>query len=125
MQTKEIQPNEWRQFFDDFSRKHQGMPVDIEILGTEIGAQTQEKGLTLEGISVERNEESGQRIMIMAGASADDHISHSINHPVQVTIEQSDDGADVAVAIEEADGPTALLRFKSPALLEAAHADPS
>jgi len=40
-------------------------------------------------------------------------------------IEQSDDGTDVALAIKEADGPTALLRFKSPALLEAAHAVPS
>jgi len=125
MQTKEIQPKEWPEFFDDFSRKHQGTPVDIEILGIEIGAQTEEKGLALEGISVERDEKSGQRIMIMAGASADDHISHSINHPAHVIIEQSDDGADVALAIKEADGPTALLRFKSPALLEAAHAVPS
>ena len=125
MQTKEIQPNEWPKFFDDFSRKHQGMPVDIEILAAEIGAQTEEKGLALEGISVERDETSGPRIMIMTGASADDHISHFINHPMQVTVEQSDDGTDVALAIKEADGPTALLRFKSPALLEAAHAVPS
>lgn len=122
MQTKEIQPSEWSEFFDNFSRKHQGTPVSIEILGSEIGAQTEEKGLALEGISVERDETSGQRITIMAGADAADHITHSISRPTHVSIEQSDDGADVALAIKEADGPTVLLRFQSTARPEAADA---
>lgn len=121
MQTKEIQPNEWPEFFDNFSRKHQGTPVGIEILGMEIGAQTEEKGLALEGITVERDERSGQRIMIMVGASADDHITHSINRPTQVSV-GADEGADFALAIKGADGSTALLRFQSTVLPEVTNA---
>jgi len=122
MQTKEIQPNEWPEFFDDFSRKHQGMVVDIEMLAVEIGAQTEEKGLALEGITVDRDETSGQRITIMVGASADDHITHSISRPTQVSLEQTDEAADLALAIKGADGSTVLLRFQATALPEVADA---
>jgi len=122
MQTKEIQQSEWSEFFDKFSRKHQGTPVSIEILGLEIGAQTEEKGLALEGITVDRDETSGQRITIMVGASADDHITHSVSRPTQVSLEQTDEAADLALAIKGADGSTLLLRFQSTALPEVADA---
>jgi hypothetical protein len=69
MQTKEIQQSEWRQFFNNFSRKHQGTPVGIEVLGAEIGAQRVDNGLALEGITAEWNEVSGNKIMIMIGAT--------------------------------------------------------
>ena len=81
MQTKEIHQSEWSDFFDSFSRKHQGTPVSIEIIGPDIGAQTEQNGLALEGITVEWDEVSGNTIMIMVGASVDDHITHSINRP--------------------------------------------
>ena len=122
MRTKEIQQSEWLEFFNEFSRKHQGTPVSIEILGADIGAQTEETGLALEGITVDRDEGAGNTIVIMVGASADDHISHSINRPTQVSLEQTDEGADLALAIKGADGSTALLRFQSAALPEVADA---
>ena len=123
MQTKEIQQNEWQQFFDSFSRKHNGTPVDLEILGPKIGAQTEEHGLALEGITTEWEQASGDTIAIMLGASADDHITHSIRRPTQVSLGQSHEGADFALAIKAADGSTALLRFQAKALQEVADAD--
>jgi hypothetical protein len=117
MQTKEIQESEWSDFFDNFSRNHQGRPVDIEIFGSELGAQAQEKGLSFEGITVEWDEVSGNTIMIMVGASADDHITHSINRPTQVSL-GTDRGEDFALAIKGADGSLALLRFQSAVLPE-------
>jgi len=121
MQTKEIQPKEWRKFFDDFSRKHQGTRVGVEILGLEIGAQTEDEGLALEGITVEGDEVSGNTLIIMVGASADDHITHSIKRPIQVSL-GTDKGADFALAIKGMDGSTALLRFQSTNLPEVADA---
>jgi len=118
MQTKEIQQIEWRQFFNDFSRKHQGSPVGIEVLGSELGAQSAGNGLPLEGITAEWNEVSGNKIMIMIGANADEHVTHSINQPTQVSLEQTDEDADVALAIKAIDGSTALLRFQPSILPE-------
>lgn len=121
MQTKEIQKSEWPEFFNEFSRKHLGTPVGIEIFGADLGAQTEETGLALEGITVEGNDVSG-KIIITVGARADDHISHSINRPTQVNLEQTDEGVDLALAIKGMDGSTALLRFQSTALPEVADA---
>jgi hypothetical protein len=118
MRTREISRSEWPEFFDSFSRQHEGWLVTLEILGSEIGAQVEERELAFEGIVAEWNEVQGDEIAIMIGAKPDDHITHSISRPTQVSLEQTDEGADAALAIKAADGTTALLRFRSPMLPE-------
>ena len=118
MKTKEIPRNEWQEFFNIFSRQHEGWLVTLEILGSEIGAQVEERGLTFEGIVDEGDEVKGNEILMMFGAKPDDHITHSITNPATVSLEQTDEGADAALAIKSADGVTALLRFRSAVLPE-------
>jgi len=115
MKTNEIPKNEWPKFFDNFSSKHQGWSVTLEIFGTELGAQVQERELALVGIV---DEIYGNRIVIMFGERPDDHMTHSIERATEVSLEQTDGGADVALAIKSADGVMALLRFLSPMLPE-------
>ena len=118
MQTKEIPKNEWTGFFDSFSRKHEGWLVNLEIFGPEIGAQVEQRDLALEGITDEWDEVKGNTISIMTGGKPDDHITHSITLPTAVSLEQTDEGADVALAIRSGDGLTTLLRFCSVELPE-------
>ena len=118
MQTKEIPKNEWTGFFDSFSRKHEGWLVNLEIFGPEIGAQVEQRAMALEGITDEWDEVEGNTIMIMTGAESDDHMTHSITHPIAVSLEQTDEGADVALAIKSDDGSTTLLLFRSAVLPE-------
>ncbi|HKY26500.1 MAG TPA: DUF5335 family protein [Pyrinomonadaceae bacterium] len=118
MQTKEISKNEWTGFFDSFSRKHEGWLVNLEIFGPEIGAQVEQRELALEGITDEWDEVEGNTIIIMTGAKPNDHITHSITHPTAVSLEQTDEGADAALAIKSDDGTTTLLRFRSAVLPE-------
>ncbi|HYJ86082.1 MAG TPA: DUF5335 family protein [Pyrinomonadaceae bacterium] len=118
MKTNTIPTNEWPKFFDALSRQHQGQVITLEIFGADIGAQVQERELAFEGIVDEWDEAQGNRIVIMMGAKPDDHITHSIGRPTEVSLEQTDEGADAALAIKSADGTTALLRFCSPLLLE-------
>ncbi len=56
--------------------------------------------------------------MIMIGGRPDDHVTHRIGNAVQVSLEQTDEGADAALAITSAGGTTALLRFRSAILPE-------
>ena len=114
MKTNEIPKNEWPKFLDNFSRKHEGWTVTLEIYGTELGAQVEGRELALAGIVDEWDEIHGNRIVIMFGEKPDDHITHSIGRPTEVSLEQTVGGADVALAIKSADGVTALLRFLSP-----------
>ena len=118
MQTKEIPKDEWTEFFDSFSRQHEGWLVNLEIFGPEIGAQVEERELALEGITNEWDETEGNTIMIMTGIKPDDHITHSIARPTQVSLEQTDEGADAALAIKSGDGTTTLLRFRAAVLPE-------
>lgn len=118
MRTREISRSEWPEFFDSFSRQHEGWLVTLEILGLEIGAQVEERELAFEGIVAEWDEVQGDEIAIMIGAKPDDHITHSISRPTEVSLEQTDEGADAALAIKSADGVTALMRFRSPMLPE-------
>ena len=118
MKTKEIPKNEWLKFFDNFSRKHEGWLVTLEILGTELGAQVQERELAFKGIVDEWDEIRGNQMVLMFGEKSDAHVSHSIGNAIQVSLEQTDGGADVALAIKSADGVMALLRFISPMLPE-------
>ena len=114
MKTNEIPKNEWPKFFDNFSSKHRDWLVTLEIFGNELGAQVQEREMALVGIVDERDEIHGDRIVIMFGGKLDNHITHSIGRPLQVSLEHTEGGADVALAIKSADGVMALLRFLSP-----------
>ena len=118
MRTKEISRSEWPEFFDSFSRQHEGWLVTLEVLGTDIGAQVEGRELAFEGILVEWDEVHGDQIAIILGAEPDDHVTHNISRPVQVSLEQTDEGADAALAIKSTDGITALLRLRSPVLPE-------
>ena len=118
MKTKEIPRNEWSEFFDSFSRQHEGWLVTLEVLGLEIGAQVEERELALEGVVAEWSEADGDEITIMIGAKPDDHITHRVSQPMSVSVEQTDEGADVALAIKGQDETTTLLRFRSAILPE-------
>ncbi|HEY3025615.1 MAG TPA: DUF5335 family protein [Pyrinomonadaceae bacterium] len=113
MKTKEIPKKEWPKFLDSFSRQHEGSLAALDVFGTEIGAQVEEKGLPFEGIVAEWDEVQGDRIAIMIGGKPYDHLTHSVTAPTKVSLEQTDEGADLALAIKSADGVTALLRFRS------------
>lgn len=118
MQTRQIPRSEWPAFLDTFSRRHEGWLVKLEIMNQEIGAQVEETGLVLEGLTDEWDEVSGNTIMIMAGNTPDDHVTHAINKATEVSLEQTDEGADAALSIKSADGTTALLSFRSAVLPE-------
>ncbi|HEU4871969.1 MAG TPA: DUF5335 family protein, partial [Pyrinomonadaceae bacterium] len=110
--------NEWPKFFDNFSRQHEGWLVTLEIFGSEFGAQVQERELTFAGIVDEWDEIHGNQIVIMVGEKPDDHITHSIANPTQVSLEQTDEDAHAVLAIKSANGVMALMRFRSQMLPE-------
>jgi hypothetical protein len=117
MKTREIPRTEWAAFFDSFSLQHEGWRITLEIFGPDIGDQIEERDLALEGVTAELAD-AGDKIEIMIGAQPDDHITHTISAPVQVSLEQTDEGADVALAVKAADETTTLLRFRSAVLPE-------
>ena len=118
MKIKEIPKEEWAQFFDAFSRQHEGWLITTEIFRNDIGDQVQERELEFEGITDEWDEVSGNSIIVMTGGNRDVHITHSITLPTHVSLQQTDEGADAALFIKSAGGTIECLRFRSPMLPE-------
>ncbi len=113
MKTQEVPRNEWPAFMDSFTRRYEGWLADVEVFGSEIGSQIEGQELPLEGITAELGNGKPDTIAIMLGADPDDHITHTITAPSQVSVEKTDEGADAALAIKAPDGTTTLLRFRA------------
>jgi hypothetical protein len=111
MRTIELPHNEWSRALDEFSAAHEGSPVSLDLLSQALGAQPEILNLPLLGVTAESTSR-GTDIMIAAARSADDHITHRIPSATCVRLERTDDGADVALQVEAADGTVAILQFK-------------
>lgn len=111
MKTREIPREEWVSFFDNFSRKHEGWGVTLEVFGPDIGNQVEERELFLSGLSAELAD-AGDKIAIMLGGRRHGHLTHVISAPTEVGLEQSTEDTSGALQIKSADGTTALLHFQ-------------
>ena|SRR5437660_1223762 len=114
MPTQEIPRPEWSSFFDSFSRQHEGWLATLEVFDSEVGAQEEAHELPLEGVSVASETEESESITISLGKTPDVHVSHTINQPAHVWLEQTSERVNAALEIESQDKAKTLLRFRSP-----------
>lgn len=115
--TREIAPAEWSDFFDGFSRQHDGWLTTLELLDPDMGAQILAENLPLRGISVDVKDNE-HVISINVGETVSEHVNHAVQNPTHVRIKLNSEGAHEAVEFETTAGLTTLLRFRVPALAE-------
>ena len=113
MPTQEIPRDEWKIFLDTFSRQHEGWLATVEVLGRDIGAQEEAHDLPLEGITATSKDSAPEAIAISLGKTSYDHVTHTVTEPTRVWLEQTSQGANVALEIESTDDVKTLLRFHS------------
>ena len=117
MDTQEIPREQWKSFFDSFSRQHEGWLATLEVFA-DFGAQPEAEELPFEGISLESNDGDSDSVIISFGRSPDDHVTHTIQQPTQLWLQQTPEGADASLEIRAKDNSNTLLRFRSPVLPE-------
>lgn len=111
MRTREIPRTEWVSFCNNFSRHHEGWGVTLEVFGSEIGDQIEERALFLAGLTAEVGER-GDHVAIMLGGKPAGHVTRQISAPTAIELELGDDGTNRALQIKSADGTATLLRFE-------------
>jgi hypothetical protein len=111
--TQEIPRTEWPAFCDSFTRRYACWLTDVEVFGAEIGSQIEELEMPLEGITAELGIGRPDMIEIMLGANRNEHITHVITGPSEISVERNDSGSEAALAIKAPDGITTLLRFRA------------
>ena len=110
MSTREIPRDQWRQELDSFSREHEGWIVRVDV--TESGeTRTEARDVPLCGVSVDNPREDA--IAVIVGHEPDDHVTHEVSRPVNVSIE-TDRGAERALHIRADDGSTTTVEFRRP-----------
>jgi Family of unknown function (DUF5335) len=113
MITEEIPREQWIEFFDSFSLRHDRWLVTVELLRPDIGAQVQSRGLPLVGITADLKASSSGTINIMLGTEPGRNVTHSINDTTAVVLEQTEEGGVVALKILSQDQTSTILRFRS------------
>ena len=112
MPTQEIPREDWNNFFDVFSRQHEGWLATLEIFASDIGAQEEAREMPLEGISVASRDDA-DAIAISLGKTPEDHVTNTITKPEHVWLDQTSQGANAALEIESENHNKTLLRFRS------------
>lgn len=114
MRTQQIPREAWPLFFKKLSQKQEGWEVSLEVLGPDIGDQMEETHMFLAGLAVDLSKDPSRpdRIEIMFGGNAGNHLTHIVTAPTQVDLQQTDLGVDSALHIKSADGTTSLLYLR-------------
>lgn len=107
--TREIPRDAWDQFFSRFSNDHETQFVAVEVMGKDIGAQVEGQTLLLSGISKAAHD--GESLALMFDSVNGEHLTHMVNRPTHVWIQQAADNTDESLEIESADGTKTLVRF--------------
>jgi hypothetical protein len=118
-----IERDTWARYLKDFTKRNKLRPTWLQVLG-ESGAQTEELGLPLVGISLEEKDGDAPRVQIMLGtheATEQRHLTHAIADVEWVIPQVGADGRDEAIEFVDKHGEASLLIFKHQARA-AAHA---
>lgn len=116
-----IEPEGWAGYLAQFNERNTGRPTWLQVFG-EAGAQTEEQGLPLVGISLEEKGADAPRVQIMLGghdAIETRHLTHMISHVERLTPQVGTDGRDEAIEFVDHEGQASLLIFKHRARLPA------
>jgi hypothetical protein len=113
----------WASYLNKFTRNNQSRPTWLQVFG-EGGAQSEEQGLLLVGISLEEKGADAPRVQIMLGghdAIESRHLTHMITGVESLVPQVGADGRDEAIEFVDKHGEASLLIFKHRARA-AAHA---
>lgn len=112
--TKEIPPNEWKQFFDNLSRDLSDWITSIEIVPDNRGSQYLVRELPFAGALVAADDGQPVQIVIMLGDEASAHEKHRIQNPQCVTFLQNKNLPGCLIAVKSADGTKTMIHIQRP-----------
>jgi hypothetical protein len=114
MPIQEIPPDQWQEFFESYSRRHEGWLVTLEIFNHGNPQRISARSLSLKSITAEM---AATPMIVIVTEDETTGISQLIRHPTRVVLKQNDVGADVGIEIETGN-MLYIMRFRSAVLSE-------
>jgi hypothetical protein len=106
--SRDLQPSEWRPFFDGVSSVLLGKSAAIEVASLGLGDQILAERVPMLGISYDSH---ADRLDLML-----DRTSHVIEHPERVAVDESASGV-TRIAIMDRDGQRHVVTLTEPLAL--------
>ena len=113
-----IEPLSWQANLSAFGERNEMRPTRLEVLGPAKEVESDfwlEDGLLFAGMALEMDGERGPAVEIMLQVSTDptcDHMTHTITGVKRVE-QETVDGRDEALEIEDKEGAITIMRFES------------
>ena len=112
MSTRDLPKERWGDELNTFSRQHEGWIVRVDVSDADGTTHTQARDLPLIGVTCDAPR--SDRVAIIAGGRADDHVTHEIAGTVSIAVDETDAGAERGLRIRSADGSETRVEFRSP-----------
>ena len=96
MQLRDIPPADWNSFLEDFSQKYRYWPVYVEQSDIRDGLSFKERAAPLLAIS---HDATADAITIAVSKAPTGEATHQIVHPVEMMLEEDDEGAVQALHV--------------------------
>ncbi|MHB0855963.1 MAG: DUF5335 family protein [Anaerolineae bacterium] len=114
MRIREVEKHHWKEFCDGFSGLHEGWIASLRVRsdGSEEPVATD---LPFVGVTLDPERDS---ISLAIGEDPREHLTHIVEHPKKVWVEQTEEGADSALGIESEAGDRIVLSFRTTTLPE-------
>ena len=111
MSVVTIPSEEWKDFLEAFSRRHQGWLVRIEIYDLETGEDVGSPFRPLHSVELDTEDPNNLRINVTVDSDRK-LIKHILFRPCRVTLQLAADGADESLNIQSLNTST-TIRFRA------------
>jgi hypothetical protein len=108
--TREITREEWKPYFDDFSRDLADLIATVEVDGPSVGAQIEAERPRLTGISYDDRDDILVIGLDNSGEIGED-LEHVISSPQRIYL-ASGEGAEMVFDIQDSEGNQTVLRLQ-------------
>jgi Family of unknown function (DUF5335) len=108
-ETREIPHEEWQRWFEDFSREEPDYLATVEVLGGEIGAETEAARPRLTAITYDRKD----NILVIGLDGTDDDAAEDLQHivygPRRILVAEGD--GEISFEIEDQERTQTVVRL--------------
>ncbi|MCW3032548.1 MAG: hypothetical protein QOK19_590 [Solirubrobacteraceae bacterium] len=108
--TREIPREEWRTYFDDFSRDLPDLAATVEVIAEDLGAQVEAGQARLAGISYDDRDDVLVIGLDAPGGTPED-LERVVYNPRRIMVAEGDD-RQIVYDIEDAEHTQTLLRLE-------------
>lgn len=107
-----INATEWKTFADHFSKQYDGWSASLEMRESDGNVETEVDDRPFRGVIFE-NRDGHEAVILTFGDDADEHLSHTVEHPRELAVFDREDG-ECALIIGLADGSGCTLELANP-----------